>query len=98
MSPATGGYSAISSQFYGNRLLFGDSADRHIVAIEIASPTEVAVFKRGPGDQLERECRSIRLFALTADRKLLADLRAPHEITRLAGDFYLRYLATFPSL
>src|SRR5579863_1013966 len=98
MSTATGGYSAISSQFYGNRLLFGDSADEHIVALEVASPSEIAVFKRKPGDHLEREVRPIRLFALTADLELLAGLRVAHKTSRLAGDFHLRYLTTFPSL
>ena len=39
-------YQAISEQFYGNRLLFGDPADAGVVAVEIVSRTEVEVFKR----------------------------------------------------
>ncbi|MGH7880174.1 MAG: 3'-5' exonuclease, partial [Candidatus Binataceae bacterium] len=79
-------------------LLFGDSADERVVAVEVASPTEVTVFKRTTADRLERERRPIQLFALAADRDLFAGLRVSHEITRLAGDFPLGYLATFASL
>ena len=42
-------YQAISEQFYGNRLLFGDAADAGVVAVELASRTEVEVFKRRLG-------------------------------------------------
>ncbi len=43
-------YQSISEQFYGNRLLFGDLADAGVVAVEIASSSEVEVFKRRTGD------------------------------------------------
>ena len=91
-------YASISGQFYGNRLLFGDPNEARIVAIEIASRTEVELFKLLAPDRLERERRPLRLFALAASRELLDGLRAPFEMTRLAGDFRFSYLATFASI
>jgi hypothetical protein len=55
------GWQEISAQFYGNRLLFGDPAERGIVAVEIASRTEVEIFKR-EGDRITRERRLIPAF------------------------------------
>ena len=40
-------YQEISAQFYSNRLLFGDPADAGVVAVEVASKTELEVYKRG---------------------------------------------------
>ena len=56
-------YQEISAQFYSNRLLFGDPADAGVVAVEVASKTELDVYKRLSG-KLTRERRPIRLFAL----------------------------------
>ena len=56
-------YQEISAQFYSNRLLFGDPADPGVVAVEVASKTELDVYKRLSG-KLTRERRPIRLFAL----------------------------------
>jgi len=89
-------YQAISGQFYGNRLLFGDSADSGVVAVEVASRNEIEVFRRIDGD-LRRERRPLRLFALLADRDLLRGLRAPHQTVELAGDFRYRVLVSFSS-
>ncbi|HZO80520.1 MAG TPA: DNA polymerase domain-containing protein [Candidatus Binataceae bacterium] len=87
-------YQEISRQFYDNRLLFGDPAEPGIVAIEVASPGALEIFRRS-GGALVHERRPIKLFALLADAAMLKGLRAPHELERLAGDFALRWLATF---
>jgi DNA polymerase, archaea type len=85
-------YQAISEQFYGNRLLFGDLADAGVVAVEIASSSEVEVFKRRTGThEITRERRPLRLFMLIADRGLMQGFRGAHEIVDLAGDFRYRH-------
>src|SRR5579875_992066 len=89
-------YQHISSQFYGNRLLFGDPSEDSIVALEIASPTEVEIFRRRHGE-LSRERRPLRLFLLLADRELMKGTRIPHETVEMAGDFRFRYLVSFGS-
>jgi DNA polymerase elongation subunit (family B) len=89
-------YQQISRQFYGNRLLFGDPAEDSIVALEIAAPGEVEIFRRRDGD-LTRERRPLRLFLLLADRELMKGTRLPHETIELDGDFRFRYLLTFGS-
>jgi DNA polymerase I len=98
MNAKAEGYAAISSQFYGNRLLFGDPGDAGIVAIKAASRNEVELFKRTAPDRLERERRPIRLFALTASREILGGLRVAHEVTRLTGDARFCHLVTFGSI
>jgi DNA polymerase, archaea type len=90
-------YQTISHQFYGNRLLFGDADDAGVVAVEIASRSEVEVFRRAEGGDLRRERRPLRLFALVADRDMLKGLRAPHRVAELEGDFSFRVLVTFDS-
>jgi DNA polymerase I len=89
-------YEQISSQFYGNRLLFGDPSEDSIVALEIASPTEVEIFRRRHGE-LSRERRPLRLFLLLADRELMKQTRIPHETIEMTGDFRFRYLVSFGS-
>jgi DNA polymerase, archaea type len=91
-------YAGASEQFYHNRLLFGRPDDRQIVAIEVASPNEVEVFRRISAERLVRERRPLRLFVLVASRGLLGGLRAPHELIHLRGDFRLAYLAEFHSV
>jgi DNA polymerase elongation subunit (family B) len=91
-------YAEISGQFYNNRLLFGDPADARLIAIEVASRNEIEVFRRSAPDKVVRERRPIRLFALAATRDLFDGLRAPCELTELAGDFRFRYLAEFGSI
>jgi DNA polymerase, archaea type len=93
---ATNQYADISRQFYTNRLLFGDLADSGTVATEIASGTQVEVFKHTDG-KLTRERRPLKLFALGANRELFAGLRAGQKTVELAGDFRFRYLAEFSS-
>lgn len=90
------GWQEISAQFYGNRLLFGDPNERGIVAVEIASRTEVEIFKR-EGGQLSRERRPIALFAIVDDLESLRGFRAPHQVTELKGAFRFRFLVTLPS-
>ena len=90
-------YQEISAQFYSNRLLFGDPADPGVVAVEVASKTEIDVYKRIAG-KLTRERRPIRLFALVENVALLDGFRAPHETRVLEGDFRYRVLVTFDSL
>jgi DNA polymerase elongation subunit (family B) len=91
----TDGYTALSAQFYGNRLLFGDASEPRLVAIEMVGRNEVELFRRTADDHLTRERHPLRLFALLADRALLAGLRTPHDVMELAGGFHFRYLATF---
>ena len=79
-------YQEISAQFYSNRLLFGDPADPGVVAVEIASKTEIDVFKRRSG-MVRRERRPLQLFALVENVALLEGFTAPHETRVLAGDF-----------
>src|SRR5208283_3291741 len=90
-------YQEISAQFYSNRLLFGDAGDPGVVAVEIASKTEIDVYKRVAGN-LTRERRPIRLFALVENMALLEGFRAPQETRVLEGDFRYRILVTFDSL
>ncbi len=89
-------YQEICEQFYGNRSVFGDPAEDSIVAVEIASPTEVEIFRRRH-DPLVRERHPLRLFILLADRTLLADTTIPHRIVELSGAFHFHYLAEFGS-
>jgi DNA polymerase, archaea type len=91
-------YQAISEQFYGNRLLFGDQADAGVVAVEIASSSEVEVFKRRVGTrglELVRERRPLKLFVLIADDDLMQGFRGTHEVVDLAGDFRYRHAVIF---
>jgi DNA polymerase elongation subunit (family B) len=90
------GWQEISAQFYGNRLLFGDPDESGIVAVEIASRTEVEIFKR-EGDGVARERRPLQLFAIVEDREALRGFRAPHQVTELKGDFRFRHLVTLES-
>ncbi|HSZ23653.1 MAG TPA: 3'-5' exonuclease, partial [Candidatus Sulfotelmatobacter sp.] len=90
-------YQEISAQFYSNRLLFGDAGDPGVVAVEVASKTEIDVYKRVAGN-LTRERRPIRLFAIVENMSLLEGFRAPHETRVLEGDFRYRILVTFDSL
>ncbi|HVN27410.1 MAG TPA: hypothetical protein VMT64_02930, partial [Candidatus Binataceae bacterium] len=60
------GWQEISAEFYGNRLLFGDPDERGVVAVEIASRTEVEIFRRD-GDRVIRQRRAIKLFAIIED-------------------------------
>jgi DNA polymerase I len=86
----------ISADFYRNRLLFGDPGEPRIVAVEIASHKEVEIFRR-QGENLVRERRPLRLFALLDDPARLRGLKARYEVSDLAGDFPLRYLVTLDS-
>ena len=90
-------YQEISAQFYGNRLLFGDPAEPGVVAVEIASKTEIDVYRRLSG-KLTRERRPIRLFALLEDIALLEGFSPVHETRALEGDFRYRVLVSFGSL
>ncbi len=87
-------YQEICRQFYDNRLLFGNPAEPGIVAVEVAAPGEVEIYRR-IGSALERERRPLALFALLAEPGMLNGLRAPYKVAPLAGDFRLRWLATF---
>ncbi len=90
-------YQEISAQFYSNRLLFGDPADPGVVAVEIASKTEIDVYRRLSG-RLTRERRPIQPFLLVEDIALLEGFRPGHETRALDGDFRYRVLVTFDSL
>ena len=90
-------YQEISAQFYNNRLLFGDPADTGVVAAEIASKTEIDVYKRLSG-KLTRERRALRLFALVENTALLEGFKGPCETRALDGDFRYKVLVTFGSL
>ena len=91
-------YGALLEQFYGNRLLFGDPNEARVVAIEVAGDNAVEYFRRTAAGELVRERRPLQLFALVADRNLLADLRAPYRTLELAGGFRYRYLVRFDAL
>ena len=68
-------YQEISAQFYSNRLLFGDPADAGVVAVEIASKTEIDVYRRVSG-KLVRERRPILAFLLVEDVSLARRFQA----------------------
>jgi DNA polymerase, archaea type len=91
------GHDELSRQFYENRLLFGDPADPGIVAVEIASRTEVEVYKRIAGE-LTRERRPLRLFVLLDDLNLLSGFRPAVETRRLGGDFRYKFLVMLGSI
>ncbi len=86
----------ISGDFYRNRLLFGEAAEQRIVAVEIASRNEIEIFRR-EGDNLVRERRPLRLFALVDEPARLEGIKARYELSQLAGDFPFRYLVTLAS-
>ncbi len=86
----------VSTEFYQNRLLFGDPAERGMVAVEIASRTEAEIFKRD-GQRLVRERRPLKLFVAVQDRTVLDGFRPPHEVFELSGEFPFRYLVTLSS-
>ena len=88
-------YQEICRQFYDNRLLFGDPAEAGIVAVEIAAPDEVEIFRRA-GAALTRERRPLKLFVLLAEPGMLNGLGAPYEIEPLEGNFRLA-MAVRPS-
>src|SRR5579862_2120853 len=90
------GWQEISAQFYGNRLLFGDPNERGIVAVEIASRTEVEIFRR-EGDGVVRERRPIQLFAIVENPEVMHGFKAVHQVTELKGDFRFRHLVTLAS-
>jgi DNA polymerase, archaea type len=90
-------YQEILDQFHRNRVLFGDPDDPGVVAVEIASPTEVAVFKRLEG-KLTSERRPLRLFMLLDDPALLAGFKGELETRELTGGFRFRIFAGFGSL
>ena len=89
-------YQEISRQFYENRLLFGDPTDAGIVALEIASPTEIEVFKR-IGGKIVQERRPLELFVLLDDLAHLRGFRPAVDTRELAGEFRYRYLVRFNS-
>ncbi len=90
-------YQEICRQFYDNRLLFGNPAEPGIVAVEVVAPAEVEIFRRA-GATLTRERRPLKLFALLAEPGMLNGLGAPYKVEPLAGNFRLRWLATFDRL
>jgi len=90
------GWQEISAQFYGNRLLFGDPNEPGIVAVEIASRTEVEIFRRD-GDGVSRERRPLELFAIVEDGAALKGFKAAHQVQELKGGFRFRYLVRLAS-
>jgi len=90
-------YQEISEQFYRNALLCGDPADPGVVAVELASPSEVEVYKRLEG-KLGRERRRVRLFVLLDDRALLSGFDGECVTRDLAGGFRFRFFAEFNSI
>ena len=97
MNQSSAGYQTIVSQFHHNRLLFGDSSDAGVVAIEISAASKVAVFKR-LDDKIVLEERPLSLFLLTSDRAMLKGLSVAHTTTELTGSFELKYISRFTSL
>jgi DNA polymerase, archaea type len=91
-----GRYQELAQRFYENRLLFGDPAERGLVAVEIASATEVEIFRRSAGN-LTRERRPMRLFALLDDQAHLRGFKGALEVRTLEGDFRFRHLITLAS-
>ncbi len=89
-------YQELARLFFENRLLFGDPADTGIVAVEIASATEVEVIKRLSG-KLTRERRPIRLFVLVDDPNHLNGFRGEFEVRTLDGDFGFRHMVMLDS-
>src|ERR1700682_322119 len=87
-------YHEIRRQFYENRLLFGNPSAPGIVAVEVVAPGEVEIFRRS-GDTLMRERAPLKLFALLAEPGMLNGMGAPYKVEPLAGNFRLRWLATF---
>jgi DNA polymerase, archaea type len=87
----------ICSQFYGNRLLFGNPNEQGVVAVEVAARNEVEVIRRKK-NELSRERQQLRLFALVADSALLNGTHTFQRVAELDGGFPLRFIAYFESL
>jgi DNA polymerase, archaea type len=90
-------YQEILAQFHQNRLLFGDPTDSGVVGAEIASATEVQVYRR-IGGTLASERRPLRLFIVLEHRALLAGFEGDIEFRELAGPFRYRVLAAMNSV
>jgi DNA polymerase elongation subunit (family B) len=88
-----GRYQELAQRFYENRPLFGDPAEPGIVAVEIASATEVEIFRR-IGGNLTRERRPMRLFVLLDDQTHLRGFKGALKLRTLDGDFRFRHLIT----
>jgi DNA polymerase I len=94
--PVDNRYQELAQRFFQNRLLFGDPAEAGIVAVEIASATEVDVFRRR-AEKLIRERRPLRLFVLLDDLACLQGFKGVVETRTLEGDFRYRHLVTMSS-
>src|SRR5437764_13450726 len=95
--PAMNRYEQICAQFYGNRLLFGNPEEAGVVAVEVASATQVEIIRRNKGE-LTRERRPIKVFSLVADSALLDGFSKSNRVARLEGDFPLQFIVYFDSL
>ncbi len=89
-------YQELARRFFENRLLFGNPAEAGIVAVEVASPGEIEIFRRGSAG-LTRERRPIRLFLLLDNLAHLKGFKGEVEIRELEGDFRFRHLVTLAS-
>jgi DNA polymerase elongation subunit (family B) len=89
-------YQELAQRFHQNRLLFGDPAEKGIVGVEIASLTEVEVFRRLDGN-LARERRPIHLFVLLDDPCHLEGFKGDVEVRPLEGEFRFRHIVRIGS-
>jgi DNA polymerase, archaea type len=90
-------YEQICSQFYDNRLLFGNPEQPGVVAVEVASRRAAEVIRRNKGE-LGRELQPLKLFVLVSERSLLDGIRTTHRVAELEGNFRLRFIAYLDSL
>ena len=90
-------FARLCSEFYDNRLLFGNPHEDGVVAVEVASPYQVQIFRRTNGE-VSSERRPLKLFALLTDLNLLSGFPAAHRIAALRGHFPLRFIVYVDSI
>jgi len=90
-------YQAISEQFYGNRLLFGDQADAGVVAVEIASSSEVEVFKRRVGSAANAWRLYVMDLATLVARPLAAETQFVDDQAEWLDNGHVLYAIQRPS-
>src|SRR2546428_703281 len=84
------------SSFLQNQVLFGHNATPGIVAVDPIPGDKMRVFRR-EGARLTTEDRPFRPFLWVNEAALLAQFQSKHEIEKLKGNGFFRYLVWFNS-
>lgn len=81
-----------------NKLLFGASDSKNIVAVEFSGDAEVFIFERAAGGETSKRKVPFEPFLLISDENLIYGTKhKPVEIKELAGSGFFRFMAGFAS-